>query len=478
MTLFLVLIFLALALALLSGDWRTGLLITVLIGFVQDPIRKLTPGQPGLYVGLALVAFIACAFLLWLQHQGRFELLWMFPATPTLRRWLPVFVLLIALQAFNALARWGIPLRTLIGVGFYLAPLLGIWVGFQLGRFQPFLRTLLRFYLLATVLFGLTALIDHLGAESSLFDAVGNGQIITFRRGFSSTGAIGLWRSTDIAAIHLTIGACLAMVFAVSGSAGLQRNAWLALSGILALTTLLTGRRKAIVQVVVFVGVFLWLVSRYGQGRSRQQLLGVGMSAAGLAAIVLVLDPQDLLGDDFGEYLDRAATAPGDVWERFNLLGFNAFLRGLQISNGFGLGVGTLAQTGDAAVARVSGQSFSFVSESGLGKVTAELGLPGLLVLLILGFGLVQAVRQNLLLIRHLPPSIGVFEIGLLSFAVSNLPFFSAAAGVYGDPFVLILCGICFGSFFAVPLLLVQFPMPVEAKPLPLSQQHPAALDL
>jgi len=57
---------------------------------------------------------------------------------------------------------------------------------------------------------------------------------------------------------------------------------------------------------------------------------------------------------------------------------------------------------------------------------------------------------------RYLPPSISVFEIGLLAFALSNLPFFSAAAGVYGDPFVLILCGICFGSVFAIPTLFTQ----------------------
>ena len=458
MTLLLVLLFLVLALALLGGDWRTGLLMTVVIGFAQDPIRKLTPNQPGLYVGLALVAFVASTFVLWQRNRGRFELHLMFPASPTVRRWLPVFVLLIAVQALNALVRWGIPLRTIIGVGFYLAPLLGMWVGFQLGRNQAFLRQLLKLYLICTVLFGLTALYDYLGVDTPLFEAVGGGQIIHFRYGFSTTGAIGLWRSTDIAAIHLTIGACLAMVFAISGPAGLQRNGWLALSGVLAITTLLTGRRKAIVQVVVFLGLFVWMVSRYGTGRSRQQLFGVAISVAGLAAMVLVLDPRELLGPDFGEYISRASSAPGDVWGRFDSLGIRAFLRGLDVSNFVGLGVGTLAQTGDAGIARIKSKDLVFVSESGLGKVTAELGLPGIFLLVILGWSLVRVVGKNLSLIRYLPPSVGVFQVGLVAFALSNIPFFSAAAGVYGDPFVLIVCGICFGSVLAVPMLLTQFP--------------------
>jgi hypothetical protein len=456
MTLLLLLLFVALSLVLLSGDWQSGLMITVVIGFAQDPIRKLTPGQPALYVGLVLLAFVASGFVLWQRHQGRFDLALMFPSTPVIRRWVPLFFLLIALQAFNSLNRWGIPVRTLVGVGFYISPLLGIWMGFQLGRFQPFLRRLLQLYIICTVVFGLTALIDHLGSNSPLFDAVGKGQIIHFRRGFSSTGAIGLWRSTDIAAIHLTVGACLSLVFALSGSAGRNRNAWLVLSGVLALTTLLTGRRKAIVQVVVFAGLFVLLVARYGEERSRKQLFGLAMSVAGLSAMLFVLDPREFLGDDLGEYIRRASTAQDDVWERFNNLGLNAFLRGLEISDGVGLGVGTLAQTGDSGIVRVSGRAFTFVQESGLGKIVAELGIPGLLIIVILAIGLVMAVRINLLMIRYLPPSICIFELGLLSFALSNLPFFSAAAGVYGDPFVLILCGVCFGSFFAVPALLTQ----------------------
>jgi hypothetical protein len=451
-TLLLASLFAALGLALISGAWRLGLLITVVIGFAQDPIRKLTPGQPGLYVGLVLVAFVACVAVLWLRRRGSFELAWMFPETPALRRWLPVFVGLIALQALNALLRWGIPTRTLIGVGFYLAPLLGIWVGFQVASDQLLLRRLLQLYILGAALFGFTALLDYLGSETPLFEAVGGGTIIHFRYGFYTTGAVGLWRGTDMAAMHLTVAACLAMVFALSGSGGLKRTLWLALSGFFAFTSLLTGRRKAIVQVVVFLGMFVWLLGRYGPSRSRQQLFGVMLSAAGLAGMVFLLDPSEFLGDDLGEYLGRAASAPGDLWERFNVLGLNAFIRGLEISNGVGLGVGTLAQTGAAGVASVSGgESFVYVSESGIGKVAAELGFAGILLLLILASGLFRAVRYSLRMMYYESDSIAVFEIGLVAFALSNLPFFSAAAGVYGDPFVLIICGICFGSVFAVP---------------------------
>ena len=455
-TLLLALLLGSLALVLLSDDWRSGLLLTVVIGFAQDPLRKLTPGQPGFYVGLALIAFVGSAFVLYQRRGGRLELPLMVATNPNLTNWVSPLLLLLFFQSFNGLQRWGLPIRVLIGLGFYLAPLVGLWVGFQLGRDQRLLRRLLLLYLAGATLFAFTAFLDYRGMDSPLFDAIGGGQLIHFRYGFYTKGAIGLWRSTDLAAIHLTIAACLAVIFAFSGSTGAPRIRWLALAASLAVISLFTGRRKAIVQFVLFIGLFLLLVNRYGSSSNRRQLLGAMVVAAGLASLVFVLDPSEFLGADFGEYVDRAGSAPRDLWERFNALGLNAFQRGLEISEGIGLGVGTLAQTGAANVGQAQIASGTYVSESGLGKVVAELGVPGLIVLLGIFWGLTQTLLRNLKLLRLLPPQTAVFEIGLLAFALSNLPFFSSAAGVYGDPFVLILCSISLGSVLAVPALVQQ----------------------
>jgi hypothetical protein len=59
-----------LVLLLIDGNWRDGLALSVLVGFLQDPIRKLTPGQPGLYVGLVLIAVACCALVLLEQRRG------------------------------------------------------------------------------------------------------------------------------------------------------------------------------------------------------------------------------------------------------------------------------------------------------------------------------------------------------------------------------------------------------------------------
>ena len=44
---------------LLQGAWRPALPLVLLLGFLQDPLRKSLPGQPPLTVGLVLVAAVA-----------------------------------------------------------------------------------------------------------------------------------------------------------------------------------------------------------------------------------------------------------------------------------------------------------------------------------------------------------------------------------------------------------------------------------
>ncbi len=63
-TLILIVLFSGLALLLADGNWKGGLMFTLLIGFLQDPLRKLTPGQPALFVGFVLIAFACCCLVL------------------------------------------------------------------------------------------------------------------------------------------------------------------------------------------------------------------------------------------------------------------------------------------------------------------------------------------------------------------------------------------------------------------------------
>jgi hypothetical protein len=63
---------------------------------------------------------------------------------------------------------------------------------------------------------------------------------------------------------------------------------------------------------------------------------------------------------------------------------------------------------------------------------------------------------KNFLILERLPNKVAFPLLGLLSFGLANVLFFFSAGQVYSDPFVLIIMGLCFGAFLAVPSLIAR----------------------
>src|SRR5688572_17307124 len=102
------------AIMAMYADWRRGLFFAVPIALLQDPLRKLTPGEPVVYillVGVVLgIAALAAAMSGISLLPGR---IWGW------RRYLSVpfafFVGIIILQAINSFIRFGNVFIPLIG---------------------------------------------------------------------------------------------------------------------------------------------------------------------------------------------------------------------------------------------------------------------------------------------------------------------------------------------------------------------------
>jgi len=339
------LLFGALALLLLGTDWRTALMATIAVGFVQDPLRKITPNQPGLMVGLVLIFFTITAALCF-QRRGRLQLSQMFFGSKELAALVPMFLAILSFQAFNSLVRFGQPTLTMIGVGFYLAPLLGLWMGYQLGLAPPTLRRIVGLYLLFSVPWSFSIWLSHLGVEwGDLLSEVGEGILINFSTDSGSItqqGASGLWRSSELAAMHLATAACLLLVYGWSSPSRSTNN----LYGLAALActflTLLTGRRKALVLVVAFVLIMLLLQIFRGDKRMRDRILTGVLGPIGLGLVGVVLLFPNLLVD-LDPFLWRASTIPPDLWERFNTVALSAIWPAIENSQiiGWCRGVGS-----------------------------------------------------------------------------------------------------------------------------------------
>ena len=116
---------------------------------------------------------------------------------------------------------------------------------------------------------------------------------------------------------------------------------------------------------------------------------------------------------------------------------------------GAGLGVGTQGAQHFGADAIDAG-----AAEGGLGKITLELGVPGLFLtgwFAILVFNYLWRIMQDA---SQISPRIARLCYGLFSFLVANVAAFSVATQAYGDIFILLILSWTLGFLLAMPVLL------------------------
>ena len=453
MILLLLILFAGLTLSLLSDDWKTGIFWMIAIGFCQDPIRKLTPGQPSLMVGLVLIAFLMCAVFIY-QKRGRLDLKYLFWTSPQLLDIVPIFVILLFAQALNSLARFGSPSLTAIGLSFYIAPMIALWVGFHIGRDLPFLRRMIIIYLILSSFFAFTVLLDFRGIDIPAFEEVGAGILITFE-GASKSGASGLWRTSEIASWHLATAACFCIILTFSDRDVGWQILYISTAVVFAVLSVTTGRRKSQVLIVAFLGIYLLIFSRRASPASRERIIMSVLGGAGISIAIVSMLLLDMLGSNFDIFLDRASTSADGIGERVQSQGLSALLRGFEVGGGFGLGLGAGTNLGNFNVGanRSSIQSLGFVAEGGGGRLVVELGFPGILLIGWILIVSLQMLWRNFKLIRFLPSEDIALITGNLSFGLANIIFFFSAAQLYSDPFVLIVLGVSVGSMLSVPVL-------------------------
>lgn len=473
-TLLLILLLLPLAIFLADGNWRDSLLYSVVIGFLQDPLRKITPDQPALYVGLVLVGMVLTAVLLY-SRIGRLNLDPLFSGDRQLVGVVEIFLTLLLIQTLNSFLSIGSLTLTIIGLGFYLAPLVALWLGFQFALQPAAVQRFLRVYLVMAIIFAISIFMSYRGVSTAFFNEVGEGlKINIVELGIMQQGYVGLWRSSEVAAWHLGAACCFVLILGVSS----RRTNLIALSSVLMVVLLvvstLTGRRKVLTLVIGFLGVYSLLIGLRGDTRVRTNVLaGVGGSGI-IISLFLSLQGNPTESGTLGGFVRRTANVLEFVDDRFNSLGFNAIGAALEAAGPFGFGVGALAQGAVSLGFRVSGRG-TWAAEGGLGKIAAELGLAGIalfgLILVLLAVLYWRIVGQ----LRYAPPSYSLLNLGLIAFLAANLPNFAVASQIYGDPFVLSVIGLTAGFVLATPIV-IQTHLKAQQQALPPPNGPPTPL--
>jgi hypothetical protein len=440
---FLLVLLLPLAYFLSEGNWRDALLYSVVIGFLQDPLRKITPDQPALYAGVVLVAISLTVAVLY-SRIGRVSLVQLFNGDRQLVSLIELLLGLLLLQTINSFLNLDSWFRTLLGLGFYAAPLMTLWLGFQFALKPSSVRRFLWIYVIMALLFTFTFFLDYRGYQGPLFEEIAGGaKVLIAEVGGYTAGYTGFWRNTEVAAWHLATCACFVFILAVQRREPLP----IALGSALVLTLMvigtLTGRRKGLTLVVGFLAFFGLLIAWRGDKGVRGKLVAGLIGGAILLISLSNLGGNPLQEGTLSAFVGRSQTVWNDIFGRLFIFGSGTILLSLEGGGILGAGVGAAAQGAGSLGLKAVGNFGG--AEGGLGKISAELGLAGiglfLFILILIARLYWRAINQ----LRYAPPAYGLMNLGLIAFIAANVLNFTAASQVYGDPFVLIIVGLCAG---------------------------------
>lgn len=459
----LIISFLLVSIAALGAlsNWRLGLSLCVLIAVLQDPLRKMVAGEPGyftLLVGVVFAAAITAALIVKITLLPTSIHGW----KKAVGKPFSFFFIIVILQALHSFISFGSPMITGIGLIAYLAPIPAIVFAYQFSLREqlPGIQRWMWFYVIAAGI-GLSGIyLEYIGFTWTALGEVGEGLTI-YDLGTVLKAYSGFFRSSEVAAWHTATISCFLFMLLVGKKPSIP-NIVLALTLVAILITLglMTGRRKMFVMVVSFISTYLFLIAWLQFHATRLALI---VALAGLLSFFILLsilppDPVDYankslttLNTQQDYYQARGMTVFEDIPARVNELGIQPAISAVSDFGLFGLGLGT----GSQGIQHVAGSESiqRGAAEGGLGKITMELGVPGLFIIIWLIFSLAKYIKNVIYLTTKHSPTHARMAYGWLAFIVANTASFSVATQVFGDLFVQLMMGWAVGFLLAMPIL-------------------------
>ncbi len=428
---------------------RMTLFVVITVGFIQDPIRKLVPDEPVFFVVLVGVFFAAGMVGAILRNGARY-----FVPLSGLNRllFLPLilFLLVLLIQTLATILRYDEVVLAIAGVNGYLAPLLAFPLAYFYVNGIDDIKRLLAVYIGFNIIVAASVYISFFGVDWKILQQVGKGLVI-YDLGVVLTAHSGFLRSPEITAWHLAASVCMLWTISIFTNRPAHRLWFAALLVVFVGAIFLTGRRKMLLEIVVFFSLYFSLVV-FTQTSGRRIFVGTTMLALGLS---LWLGLQQIFPDKYeGQldlYLQRGATVFEDAPERFSLLGLGSAQSALRRTGWMGAGMGLGSQgarffTDKSVTARVGGST-----EGGLGKLIVELGVPGVLIMFWLTWRLSKLIFAILRYCGHIDRTAAHIGVAITAFLGANVLTFIIASQVYGDLYILLLLGIMVGFVLALP---------------------------
>jgi hypothetical protein len=441
-----VFIFLFLCILICLADWRKGIFLCITIGFLQDPIRKITPDEP-LYM-TAMIALFAVATLIGAKMRFRaFNFRMFHEMKGVVRKPMNIFLILVLIQSVMAFLTIGSLTIAAIGMIAYLSPIPILLLGFYFVRDKEDIFRIMKFYIFVSILMSVGIYLSYMGFDWDILKSVGTELYV-----YPISGGViklhpGLFRSSEMAAWHAGASICFIFILFIT-TKGTTPFKWLSfpLTIYFLVAVILAGRRKIIAELIIFISMygFLLLYFRRGAIKLAAFTLAIGLLFAYLGGAYIIKDADS----DLLKYFERPKGIVEASVERLELMTMGTLKWAIARNGFFGAGAGAGSQ--GAQYFGGGAQLVGYSAEGGLGKVVAELGVPGLIIFA----WLLLALARSLKWILNETKSRDFLEnrliYGITSFLLANAVVFVTAHQVFGDIFVLFVLSLIMGLVFGM----------------------------
>jgi len=348
-------------------------------------------------------------------------------------------LLFLALAALNGIgtfgtAHWQGPALSLF---LYCIPFPAVLLGYAWLQREEQLEMFFRFYAVLTSLALIGTTLEYLNIPFPALGTVGLPYNFRFYPGLEVRMLSGFYRAPDIMGWHAATLSCVGVIMALRRRKLFRSGPWILAAGWGFINCLMSGRRKAIYMVAAFFIVLLW---RYMRRLRFHEAITIVL----LGTTLFIVVHQISQSEESSVYAKGALTTVDELLQRLE-----GGLRETVNQFGFmGAGLGTATQGTQHLVANTIGSW----QEGGLGKLAIELGVPGLVSLVVLVFVM---MRFLLKLTRHpdIPESSQLFRAGLFALFIGDLVTFMVSAQAYSDPLLTLFTAFILGCLFATSQL-------------------------
>lgn len=427
------------SMAVALTNWRHGWFAAVVCGVLQDPVRKLTPGTPAALTMsiVAVYAVIIFAALATLQ-LSRVDFSKRFP---NLYSTVSLFLVMLVFAALNGLATfglsaWQVPALSLL---IYMLPIPAVLLGYAWLQRE---EQLIRFFVFYTVLTSVALIgtpLEYFNLQSRILGVVAlPGGYIRHLPGLQIRVLSGIYRAPDIMGWHAATLTAIAVILAVRARTFSRAWPWVFVASWGFLNCIISGRRKAVYMVAVFGLAFLW---RYARRLTTTQIALIVTLGLALGFVVREIGSRE----ESQVYTKGTATSSSEIFSRLEGGMMETFAQGSYLGSGLG--------SATQGVRHVSGREADFGwQEGGLGKLAAELGLPGLLVAVLLAWAMLR-MMVRITAPGDIPGTSQVIRVGLFALVIGNIGNFLTSAQAYSDPVLTLMTAFFVGCLFATAAL-------------------------